>query len=404
MRTSTGAATDSQLLERFVTRRDEDAFARLVHRHGPMVLGVCRHILRHEQDAEDAFQATFLVLARRAGAIRSAEALPNWLYGIANRLATRMKATVHRRQTLEVALVDPPPAEPEPDAELDDLGVVLHEEIGRLPDKYRVPFVLCYLDGKTNEEAAHQLGCPTGTVFSRLARAREGLRARLKRRGVVLSSGTLAAALLSLSQQASAAVPPPLVNTTVRAAMRFGAGKIGGASRVSARVVKLAQWGVKSPSGRGLQIAVAMLVMVGLLSVVGWLLLRHRPTKEPILQSGLVERPIEERLQGSWAAVSMNMAGMPVPGAQAQVTFKDNQMTLSDTTGTFRIDAAKDPMQLDWTVQGVAIPYIFKLRGDEFTLCVMQGPGGPANDALPRPTDFSPQPGKIIMIFKRQQP
>jgi RNA polymerase sigma factor (sigma-70 family) len=401
MRTSTGAATDSQLLERFVAQRDEEAFARLVHRHGPMVLGVCRHILRREQDAEDAFQATFLVLARRAGAIRSAEALPNWLYGIATRLATRMKTAVRRRQTREVALVDPPPAEPEPDAELDDLGVVLHEEIGRLPDKYRIPFVLCYLDGKTNEEAAHQLGCPTGTVFSRLARAREWLRARLKRRGVVVSSGALAAALLSLSQKTSAAVPPPLVNTTVRAAMRFRAGKTRGASHLSAQVLRLAQWDVKSPSGRGLQIAVAILVMVGLPSVVGWLLLRHRPAKEPILQSGLVERPIEERLQGSWAATALNMGGNQIPGPQAQVTFKDNQMTLSDTSGTFRIDAAKDPMQLDWTVQRVAIPYIFKLRGDEFTLCVLQGPGGPGNDPLPRPTDFSPQPGKVIMTFKR---
>jgi RNA polymerase sigma factor (sigma-70 family) len=121
MRTSTSAAADGQLLERFVNRSDEEAFAQLVHRHGPMVLGVCRHILRQEQDEEDAFQATFLVLVRRAGAIRSAEALPNWLYGIATRLAMRMKAAAWRRHTREVALVDPPTPEPEPEAELDKL-------------------------------------------------------------------------------------------------------------------------------------------------------------------------------------------------------------------------------------------------------------------------------------------
>src|SRR5581483_2852609 len=191
MATCAGKMTDRQLLERFAARRDEEAFAQLVRRHGPLVLGVCRQILRHEQDAEDAFQATFLVLARKAGSIRSAEALPNWLYGVANRLATRMKATARKRQTREVALVDSPTPEPGLGGELDDLGPVLHEEIGRLPDKYRIPFVLCYLDGMTNEEAARQLGCPPGTVFSRLARAREGLRARLRRRGLMVASAAL---------------------------------------------------------------------------------------------------------------------------------------------------------------------------------------------------------------------
>jgi len=390
MRTSTGPATDSQLLERFVSRRDEEAFAQLVHRHGPMVLGVCRHILRQEQDAEDAFQATFLVLARKAGAIRSAEALPNWLYGIANRLARRMKAAAGRRRTREVALVDSPTSEPEHDTELDDLGMVLHEEIGRLPDKYRIPFVLCYLDGKTNEEAAHQLGCPTGTVFSRLARARRGLRARLRRRGVAVSSGALAAALTSLSEQTSASVPPPLVKTTIRAALRFGAGKTGGASRVSARVVELAQWAVKSPTGRGLQMAVALLVIVGLLSAVGWLILRHRSAKEPTHQAGSAGRTIHDRLQGAWSVKSVFQGGVPVPQAEGKLTFVGDQMTLLGTPGTYRIDTEKNPMQIDWTVQGAVIHGIFKLDNDELTLCVMQA------------ADFNPEPGKTVMVFKRE--
>jgi RNA polymerase sigma factor (sigma-70 family) len=417
MATSTGSLTDRQLLELFVRQHDEESFTQLVQRHGPMVLGVCRQILRREQDAEDAFQATFLVLSSKAGSIRSREALPNWLFNVANRLSKRMRAAAARRQSHEVELVEPPLSEPEPEEGTCSLGPILNEEIGRLPDKYRIPFVLCYVEGKTNEEAARQLGCPTGTVFSRLARARDGLRARLKYRGVVISSGALAAALTSLTEQASAAVPPPLVNTTVRAAMRFRTDTTGGTSRVSARVVEMVQWAVKvhgrrlraGPAAttlrgsRTLQLGVALLVTVGLLGAVGWLLLRHRPAKELILPPGLAERPIAERLQGSWTATSLNMGGNQIPGPQAELIFKDNQMTLSDTSGTFRIDAAKDPMQLDWTVQGVAIPYIFKLRGDEFTLCVMQGPDRPANDALPRPSDFSPQPGKIIMTFKRQQ-
>src|SRR6516164_5743210 len=128
MTTSTDNLTDRQLLERFALRRDEESFAHLVQRHGPMVLGVCRQILRQEQDAEDAFQATFLVLSRKAGSIRSAEALPNWLYGVANRLATRMKAAAQRRQTREVALVEPPPSKPGPGGEVGDLGPILFEE------------------------------------------------------------------------------------------------------------------------------------------------------------------------------------------------------------------------------------------------------------------------------------
>ena len=199
-----------RLMERFVADADADAFARLVQRHGPTVLGVCRQILRQEHDAEDAFQATFLVLSRKASSIRAAEALPNWLYGVARRLAIRSKSAAARRQAREVALVEPPPAPRAPDRLAEDLAPVLHEEIGRLPDKYRIPFVLCYLDGKTNEEAAQQLGCPSGTVFSRLARARERLRGRLTRRGLALSTGVLTATLAALTQQARAAASPQL--------------------------------------------------------------------------------------------------------------------------------------------------------------------------------------------------
>src|SRR5262249_31616689 len=149
----------------------------------------------NEHDAEDAFQATFLILVRKAGSLGRPELLGNWLYGVAYRTAARARAEATRRRFREVPLIDRdlPAKESTPDGVWRDLRPVLDEEINRLPDKYRAPFVLCYLEGKTNEEAARQLGCPLGTVLSRLARARERLRLRLTSRGLTLSVGLLGA-------------------------------------------------------------------------------------------------------------------------------------------------------------------------------------------------------------------
>jgi RNA polymerase sigma factor (sigma-70 family) len=381
--------TDRQLLERFAARRDEEAFAQLVRRHGPLVLRVCRQMLRHQQDAEDAFQATFLVLARKAGSIRKAESLPSWLYGVASRLAGRMRTAGRRRRAREVALVETPTSEARPGEDLGDLGPVLFEEIGRLPDKCRVPFVLCYLQGKTNEQAAEQLGCPAGTVFSRLARARELLRQRLTRRGLALSGAVLAATLSNLPEQASAAVPPRLAAATVRRALRFGSGNVGGDSKTPARVVGLAEWGAKSLSGRRLRTAVALLMLLALLTGIGALLLRHRPPEGPVPPPQEAGESIRERLQGTWVMTSVTHDGVPVPGAEGELTFKDDQMTLAGVSGTYRIDAAKDPMQLDWTAQGRVLRVALELRGDELTLSRTQSP------------EFGPQPGKAVMTFKR---
>src|SRR5262249_7527470 len=161
-------------------------------------------------DAEDTFQATFLVLAQKAASIRSPEALPSWLYGVATRLANRTRATVSRRHAREVPLVDTPSRE-SPDAQRgSEKWCVLSEEISRLPDRSRLPFVLCYLDGKTNEEAARLLKCAAGTVFSRLARARQRLRERLGRRGIAISGAVLATTLSAWRSQAPAAVAAEL--------------------------------------------------------------------------------------------------------------------------------------------------------------------------------------------------
>src|SRR6516165_10199472 len=162
--------TDGQLLERFVSQRDEAAFELLLWRHGTMVLNVCRRVLDHQHDAEDAFQATFLAFVRKARSIVRREAVAGWLYRVAFRVAVEARNKAHKRRRLEITVPDELALEPAQEADWHELRPVLDEELNRLPERLRLPLVLCYLEGKTNEEAARQLGCPPGTIFSRLAR------------------------------------------------------------------------------------------------------------------------------------------------------------------------------------------------------------------------------------------
>jgi RNA polymerase sigma factor (sigma-70 family) len=231
-----GGADDAELLERFVQQRDETAFEVLVWRHGTMVLSVCTRVLRDAQEAEDAFQATFLVLARKARSVGRASSLAGWLYRVAFRVALRARSRSGRGGTRMPLPDDVPAPQTTDNAVWRDLGPVLDEEVNRLPEKYRLPFVLCYLEGHTNEEAARQLGCPRGTILSRLSRGREWLRTRLTRRGLTLAAGGLATALAA---DAGAAVPPPLVASTVSAATAFVAGKAVGV--VSTHVLALTE-------------------------------------------------------------------------------------------------------------------------------------------------------------------
>jgi RNA polymerase sigma factor (sigma-70 family) len=205
------AEADQALLERFVRQRDEAAFASLVRRHGPMVLAVCRRLLRHSHDADDAFQAVFLLLVRKAGSLRRPEQLGPWLHGVARRVALKARALLPRRR--EEPLADPPVAPAADNLVWRDLRPVLDDAIRALPAKYRAPVVLCYLEGMTHAEAARHLGCPPGTLATRLSRARDQLRARLVRRGVTLSAGALAAVLTG---GAEASLPPALVSGVVR--------------------------------------------------------------------------------------------------------------------------------------------------------------------------------------------
>lgn len=213
--------TDGQLLERFVTRTGETgemAFAALVERHGPMVLNTCQAVLRDEHAAQDAFQATFFVLARRARSLWVRDSLGPWLHRVARRAAKRALLAMVRRQAAERKAAEMTAHHSESDVDRGDLRRFLHEEIDRLPERHRVPVVLCDLEGRTYEDAARHLGCPVGTIKSRLARGRERLRERLVRRGVVVPAGLFGASLL-----APTAVPAALIDPTVHAALRFAA-------------------------------------------------------------------------------------------------------------------------------------------------------------------------------------
>jgi RNA polymerase sigma factor (sigma-70 family) len=206
---------DGDLLTAFVLRRDPDAFAELVRRHGPMVLGVCRRVLGDAHDAEDAFQATFLVLSHRAARVAPREMVGNWLYGVAYRTALEARRMAARRRATEARLktLSRPAADTRPDA---DLLAVLDQELSRLPDRLRMPIVLCDLEGRTRRDVARQLGIPDGTLSNRLAAGRRLLAKRLTTRGVTLPATGL---VVFLNQTGATAVPPTLLDSTVRTAL-----------------------------------------------------------------------------------------------------------------------------------------------------------------------------------------
>src|SRR5579884_1531770 len=230
-----GEDSDERLLDAFTSRRDEIAFAALMRRHGPMVLRVCRRVLGHEQDAEDAFQATFLVLAQSAVALRNKTTLASFLHGTAYRTAMKAKQTAARRRKYEKQTPARPSADPAEELSWREVQAILDEEIDQLPETYRSVFVLCHLEGLSREETAQRLGLKEGTVSSRLTTARKRLSQQLARRGVELAA-VLAA--LGLATQSATALPIELMATTIKAALAAAAGeKLAGL--VSASVVQL---------------------------------------------------------------------------------------------------------------------------------------------------------------------
>ncbi|MBY0527388.1 MAG: sigma-70 family RNA polymerase sigma factor [Gemmataceae bacterium] len=259
-----GAITDRQLLERFTRQKDEDAFTSLVERHGPMVLAVCRRVLGSAHAAEDCFQAAFLVLAQKADALHWDESVGSWLHEVAYRVSQKARVDAARRRAHERQVSDVPVANSAaPDVDLRELRTMLDEELTRLPEKFRAPLVLCYLEGKTNEEAAQLLGWTKGSVSGQLARARDLLRQRLSRRGVALALPLFATILTE--NAAPASVPAALLSSTVKAAVLGPVAKAASAGAVTAPVAALAEGVLKAMVVTKWKMAAMILLVVGVL-------------------------------------------------------------------------------------------------------------------------------------------
>jgi RNA polymerase sigma factor (sigma-70 family) len=272
------ASSDAELLKRFATQHDEAAFTTLLRRYGSVVWGVCRRMLRADADAEDAFQATFLLLVQKAASLREPEGVGNWLYGVACRTALQARTSAARRREKESR---PWPQAHGNSADLDvaerELGAILDEELNQLPTTYRAAVVLCELLGRTKQQAAEELGIPEGTISSRLARGRELLRQRLLRRGVGFSAALLADVL---PNYATAAAPPALLATTTRAALLVAAGHAV-AGVVPAPVIALMKGVLQAMFLTKLRKQAVLILVAGVLGLWGLALGQGAQVAEP---------------------------------------------------------------------------------------------------------------------------
>jgi RNA polymerase sigma factor (sigma-70 family) len=394
--------TDCYLLDRFTAQGDEAAFTELVRRYGALVLSVCRRVLRHEQDAEDAFQATFLVLVRKAGSIRRRESVGAWLHGVACRIALKVRRAAARRRGRETAMRDAPTATEVPELIWEETRASLDEELDRLPRKYRTAVVLCYLEGKSVEEAALALRCPRGTVLSRLSRARHRLRGRLARCGLALSAAVLFAKLSQLP--ASAAVPAPeVVAATLQAAREFAVGRRTGDS--PARPEALADGCLRDIRRTRLQVAAAGLLSLFLLALAVVLLARTARTKQP--EADAIP-PRDEaarergRFTGRWSATEVVFDGRKTPDAflpQLDMEFEGNLVTMFQTPGTYQLDPSKNPKEITFSLRREKCLFlgIYEFRGEDLIVCHR------APSLGERPTTFQSVPnGKSTLMTLRR--
>jgi RNA polymerase sigma factor (sigma-70 family) len=330
--------TDGQLLECFVSRREPAALEALVRRHGPMVWGVCRRALHNHHDAEDAFQAAFLVLVRKATSIRTN--VGSWLYGVAHQTARKAMATRAKRRGREGPLTDMlEPAAPEQDP-WEDLQSLLDQELGRLPEKYRAVMVLCDLEGKSRQAAARELRCPEGTVASRLARGHAMLAKRLARHGVAISCGVLA---LALSRQAaSACVPPSVTSSAIKAVILMAGGHEAATGAISVTVAALTEGVIKTMLLNKVMKLMAVLLLVAALSGTAGLAYRTGAAEPPQADNG----PKAPKAEGTAEARAIIARAMEAQGGETNLA----RQKIVRQKGTYRrfIDATEGKALVSW--------------------------------------------------------
>ncbi len=419
-------ATDESLLESFLKQRDEAAFEALVRRHGPMVLGVCRRILGNVHDAEDAFQATFLVLVRKAASIRPRSMVGNWLYGVACRTALDARRAAAKRKAKEAAVL---PCTQPSDQDRADLRAVLDEELQRLPPKSRAVIVLSDLEGKTRTEVALQLGWPEGSVASRLARARARLAKRLARYGLAVSGGPIGTLLPEGA--ASASVPPSLLVSTVKAASLLAAGQAA-AGAIPAPVAALAEGALKAMLLNKV-LKTTFLVVLVLFGIGTGMVLSHAtggdtqertatPARQvpfeakadapgaPAGRHGTDEAKTDlDRVQGTWRVVSSQVGDEKAAEDEVKrrkVTVKGNVLTYDYGTGdrnqvgTVKLDPKTK--YLDWNITspeaGTTLA-LYEIKGDEWKI-------GFGNDGVFRPRSWAIGKDDVVwlLVLKREQP
>jgi RNA polymerase sigma factor (sigma-70 family) len=397
--TSQSEPTDERLLRDYVASQDAGAFAAIMRRHGGMVSAVCRRMLWREQDVEDAFQATFLVLMRKASSLSRPNLLGHWLYGVSYRIANKIRSANIQQRMREAPMVDLPAPEADDDVSWRDLRSVLDDELQRLPQRYRRPLVLFYLEGKSAEEVATALGRPRGTVLSQLARGRERLRVLLTRRNLILSAGVLAS-LLERAASSDAAVPARFLDWALQA--HASSLTVGGAGAgVSAQARLLAQQVLKDMFRRRLWTIGSRFLAV-LLALVVCILSYAAILAPPVAVVHADPRSELGGLQGEWRVIAVERDGRVLPKDEFPFTrlrIRDENILHEggdhDQEVSFRLHPEQQPRAMDMQSTGYhgekTYNAIYSLQGDTLTIC--------RPDDAARPTEFASKPGLNILLY-----